>query len=110
MPAARREACSARCCRLLELSEEGTKFRSYYDGRLIVLTPESSVQAQARVRCGLSSAVLSASGERTTAPSGGGREGEGRTDLQRARWQDRERWQCSPGREMGVAATTLPVM
>ena len=37
------------CCgRLLELSEEGTKFRSYYDGRLIVLTPESSVQAQVR--------------------------------------------------------------
>ncbi len=36
------------CARLLELSEEGTKFRSYYDGRLIVLTPESSVQAQVR--------------------------------------------------------------
>jgi len=31
---------------LLKVSEEGTKFRSYYNGQVINLTPETSVQAQ----------------------------------------------------------------
>jgi len=31
---------------LLKVSEEGTQFRSYYDGKKIDLTPESTVQAQ----------------------------------------------------------------
>jgi len=31
---------------LLKVTEEGTKFRSYYDAKVINLTPESSVQAQ----------------------------------------------------------------
>jgi len=31
---------------ILSVSEEGAQFRSYRDGRLIMLTPESSVQAQ----------------------------------------------------------------
>lgn len=30
---------------LLKVSEEGTQFRSYYDGKKIDLTPESTVQA-----------------------------------------------------------------
>lgn len=31
---------------VLKISEEGALFRSYRDGRKVLLTPESSVQAQ----------------------------------------------------------------
>lgn len=34
---------------LLKLSEAGTQFRSYYDGKKIDLTPESTVQAQKKI-------------------------------------------------------------
>jgi len=34
---------------LLKVSEEGTQFRSYYDGKKIDLTPESTVQAQKKI-------------------------------------------------------------